>query len=53
MANIPQTTYSNIPSYPKSWYQASCTLVSQLAAHLKGLNDELISVKARLTAHEI
>jgi hypothetical protein len=23
MANIPQTTYSNIPAYPKSWYQSS------------------------------
>jgi len=23
MANIPQTTYSNIPAYPRSWYQAS------------------------------
>jgi hypothetical protein len=31
----------------------SCTLTTQLAAHLKGLNDELISVKARLTAHNI
>ena len=29
MANIPQTTYSNIPAYPKSWYQASGNWVAK------------------------
>lgn len=42
-----------IPNSYTPTIEPGCSSVEQLTAHLKGINDELAAIKARLTAHAI